>query len=262
MTSTSLSRFDLAGKVALVTGASGGLGAHFAGVLSEAGASVAITARREEKLAALASELNDKGGKALAISLDIAGGKGFQDCFDRIEESLGPVDILVNNAGISGDGGFWRDISDETWNKVMDTNLNGLWSMCQEMCQRLESSSRPGTIINISSIYGHREGLLKLPYNVSKAAVMQLTKTLAAELLQQKLPIRVNALCPGYFDTDINAPITGSDQGRRYLAGTPAGRMGRFEELDGALLLLASEAGSFINGTSLVVDGGHLVKPI
>ena len=262
MTSQSSSRFNLEGKVALVTGASAGLGAHFARVLSEAGASVAITARREDKLVELATELSNSGGKALAISLNIADSTSFEDCFDRIEESLGAVDILVNNAGVSGDPGFWRDISLDNWNNVMDTNLNGLWLMCQEMCQRLESTSRAGTIINVSSIYGHREGLLKLPYNVSKAAVMQLTKTLAAELLQQKLPIRVNALCPGYFDTDINTPITESESGRRYLASTPAGRMGRFEELDGALLLLASDAGSFINGTSLVVDGGHLVKPI
>lgn len=229
MTFQTSPEFSLVGKTALITGASGGLGRHFA----LAGATVAVTARREDKLHELVSEIESTGGHALALPLDIAARSSFEACFDRIEAKFGSVDILINNVGITGGSGFWHEVSKEHWNRVMDTNLHGVWDMCQLRCLRLQDKNRPGVIVNSSSIYGVREGIYKLPYDISKAAAIQLTKILAAELCHAELPIKVNALCPGCFD-----------------------------ELNGALLLLTSGAGSFINGTSMVVDGGHCVKPI
>ncbi len=256
MSKTLEQRFGLQGKTALVTGASSGLGAHFARVLALAGASVAVAARRNDKLVNLVQEIEDAGGRAFAVTLDVTAGHSVTAAIASIENTLGPIDILVNNAGVSGSRHSLKE--DETnWDFVMDTNLKGAWRVAQAVAKRSVELSQPCSIINIASILGLRVGIGLSTYSVSKAAVVQLTKALASELARKC--VRVNAICPGYFATEMNSDYLLSSSGQEYLASTTAGRMGELDELTGPLLLLASEAGSFMNGTAIPVDGGHLV---
>ena len=252
-------RFDLEGKVALVTGASSGLGVHFARTLASAGASVAIAARRAVRLATLQADLEKGGAKAIAVSLDVQSGEAVRAAFDAAEAALGKLDIVVNNAGIS----IVKPalvMPEEDWDAVVDTNLRGAWLVAQTAGQRWVGAKRPGSIVNIASILGLRTIGQVAPYNASKAGLIHLTRALAMEWA--RYDIRVNAICPGYIETEMNSDFWKTDGGKRLIDRIPQRRIGKPEHLDGALLLLASEAGSFMTGSVITVDGGHTVNSL
>jgi NAD(P)-dependent dehydrogenase (short-subunit alcohol dehydrogenase family) len=252
-------RFDLSGKVALVTGASSGLGVHFARTLASAGASVAIAARRADRLASLQAELQNAGNKAAAVALDVQSAKSVSAAFDAAEAALGAIDIVVNNAGISIVKPA-LDMPEEDWDAVVDTNLRGAWLVAQTAAKRWVAAKRPGIIVNIASILGLRTIGQVAPYNASKAGLIHLTRVLAMEWARHN--IRVNAICPGYIETEMNSDFWKTPGGQRLIERIPQRRIGQPEHLDGALLLLASEAGSFMTGSVLTVDGGHTVSSL
>jgi NAD(P)-dependent dehydrogenase (short-subunit alcohol dehydrogenase family) len=249
-------RFSLSGKTALVTGASSGLGRHFARVLADAGAKVAVAARRLDRLRQLESEIAASGGTAAAVELDVTDRASIGSALDAAETALGPITVLVNNAGVPS-GSYFLKISDRDWRGVMDVNLDGVFRVGQEAARRMSARASGGSIINIASIAAF--GVLKAiaPYAASKAAVVSLTKAMALELARDR--IRVNALAPGYFVTELNDVFLVSEAGRRLLSRVPMERAGKLEELDGALLLLASDAGAFMTGSVITVDGGHVL---
>jgi NAD(P)-dependent dehydrogenase (short-subunit alcohol dehydrogenase family) len=249
------SMFSLAGRTALVTGASSGLGRHFAKVLAAAGASVAIAARRVDRLDQLAGEISAAGGKAAAVAMDVTDPASVRAAFDAAQEALGPIGILVNNAGVPSHSWFLQTTEQE-WRDVLAVNLDGVFRVGQEAARRMAASGQGGSIINITSILGFAVLKTLAPYSASKAAVISLTRSMALELARDR--IRVNAIAPGYFATEINADFWQTDAGRKMIRSIPFGRLGRMEELDGPLLLLASDAGSFMSGTTITVDGGHL----
>ena len=253
-------RFDLTGKTALITGASSGLGAHFAHTLAQAGARVVVTARRTDRLAALVDELQKNGHQALAIPMDVTDSDSVNQAFDQAEQQWGLIDILVNNAGI-GDPVMFLNMNEGNWRSMMDTNLDGAWRVAHRASLAMAKAERGGSIINIASILGLRVGTALCHYAVAKAGVVQLTKAMAMELARNN--IRVNAIAPGYFLTEINGDYFATQQGQDYIRSkVPMRRLGELEELDGPLLLLASEAGSFMTGTVINVDGGHLTNSL
>ncbi len=249
-------RFSLRGKTALVTGASSGLGRHFARVLAEAGAKVAVAARRLERLQQLASDIRAQGGGAAAVELDVTDRASIVSAFDAAEAELGPVSVLVNNAGVPA-GSYFLNMSDSEWRGVMEVNLDGVFRVGQEAARRMSARASGGSIINIASISAFAVLKAVAPYSASKAAVVSLTKSMALELARDN--IRVNALAPGYFSTELNDAFLASDAGKRLLSRVPMARAGRLDELDGALLLLASDAGAFMTGSVITIDGGHLL---
>jgi NAD(P)-dependent dehydrogenase (short-subunit alcohol dehydrogenase family) len=254
-TMTSPSPFDLSGRVALVTGASSGLGRRFALVLGRHGAKVVVVARRKERLDSLAAEIAAAGGEALALAADVGEPGAMASAFDAAEAKFGPVGILVNNAGIARSGSF-LGMKQPDWRRTLDINLDAVVFTAQEAARRMLASGG-GSIVNIASILAMAVQKGNLAYAVSKAAVAQATRAMALELAPKG--VRVNAIAPGYFSTEINADYLASPQGEAMRRAIPMGRFGRDGDLDGALLLLASEAGSFITGITLAVDGGHLL---
>jgi NAD(P)-dependent dehydrogenase (short-subunit alcohol dehydrogenase family) len=248
--------FALAGKAALVTGASSGFGRHFARVLSGAGAKVALAARRLEVLEDLAAEIRGTGGTAVAVAMDVTDRASVAGAFAAAEAALGPVTILVNNAGVPS-GAFFTRTTEAEWRDVMSVNLDGVFRVGQEAARRMVANRTGGSIINIASLLGF--GVIKglSTYSATKAAVVSLTKSMALELARDR--IRVNALAPGYFATEFNEAYLASEAGKRMMARVPMGRAGAVEELDGPLLLLASDAGRFMTGSVVTVDGGHLL---
>ncbi len=252
-------RFDLTGKVALVTGASSGLGVHFARTLAAAGASVAIAARRADRLASLQAELQKAGVKAVAVELDVQSGDSIAAAFAAAEQALGPIDIVINNAGISIVKPA-LEMPVEDWDAVVNTNLRGAWLVAQAAGKRWLMAKRPGVIVNIASILGLRTIGQVAPYNASKAGLIHLTRALAMEWARHD--IRVNAICPGYIETEMNSDFWKTPAGQRLIDRIPQRRIGKPEHLDGALLLLASDAGSFMTGSVLTVDGGHTVSSL
>jgi NAD(P)-dependent dehydrogenase (short-subunit alcohol dehydrogenase family) len=248
--------FSLAGKAALVTGASSGFGRHFAHVLAGAGAKVALAARRIDALERLAAEIRASGGQAAALAMDVTDRASVAKAVAGAEAALGPITILVNNAGIPS-GAFFTQTSEEEWRSVMSVNLDGVFRVGQETARRMAASGAGGSIINIASLLGF--GVIKglSTYSATKAAVISLTKSMALELARDR--IRVNALAPGYFATEFNEAYLASEAGRRMMARVPMGRAGAVHELDGPLLLLASDAGAFMTGSVVTVDGGHLL---
>ncbi len=251
-----LDQFSLEGQTALVTGASSGLGWHFAGVLARAGAKVAIAARRLDRLQELAREIDPSGSRAVAVELDVKRPASVTAAFDAAEAALGPVSIVINNAGISEPAWFTR-ISEAQWRNTMDVNLDGVFRVGQEAARRMVSAGHGGSIVNIASIVGLGAIRTLSAYAASKAAVLALTRTMALELARDN--IRVNALAPGYIATELNDSFWSTEGGKRMIAHVPFRRLGQVEELDGPLLLLASRAGSFMTGAVLTVDGGHLL---
>jgi NAD(P)-dependent dehydrogenase (short-subunit alcohol dehydrogenase family) len=248
--------FSLAGKTALVTGASSGFGRHFARVLAGAGSRVVLAARRLDVLKQLKAEIEAGGGQAAAVALDVTDPASVARGFAEAEAALGPITILVNNAGIPSNSFFTRT-SEEEWRSVMSVNLDGVFRVGQEAARRMAANGVGGSIINIASLLGF--GVIKglSTYSATKAAVISLTKSMALELARDR--IRVNALAPGYFATEFNDAYLASDPGKRMMARVPMGRAGAVEELDGPLLLLASDAGRFMTGSVVTVDGGHLL---
>ncbi|AVD89971.1 2-deoxy-D-gluconate 3-dehydrogenase [Pseudomonas sp. SWI44] len=252
--------FSLQGKVVLVTGASSGLGEHFAQVVATAGARVVIAARREERLQALAARLRELGGEVLAVALDVTSRDSVEAAFDAAERAFGVVDVVVNNAGVGG-AVKALEVSEADWSTMLSTNLDGVWRVAQCAAQRLAKAGQGGSIINIASILGERVGNGLSHYCAAKAGVLQLTKALALELA--RYDIRVNAIAPGYFQTEMNDSYFNSEKGQAYIkSAVPMRRLGQLPQLDGPLLLLASEAGNFMTGATLAVDGGHLVSTL
>ncbi|WP_343080260.1 SDR family NAD(P)-dependent oxidoreductase [Ostreiculturibacter nitratireducens] len=244
---------DLEGKRALVTGASGGLGLHFAELLAARGVQVTLAARREGRLEAACAEIRLTGGRAEAVVMDVADPASVARAIPK------GIDILVNNAGISRAGPA-MDVAEDDWQAVIDTNLSGVFHAAQAAARAMKAHGRGGAIVNIASILGLRVAGGVAAYAASKAGVVQLTQALALEWA--RFGIRVNALCPGYIETDINREFLASEAGEALIRRIPQRRIGRPKDLDGALLLLASEAGSYITGASLAVDGGHLVSSL
>lgn len=248
--------FDLTGCRALVTGASGGLGRHFAEVLATAGASVALAARRLDRLDAAVAALLARGASACAIEIDVRSRDSVEQAVKKTAELLGgPATIVVNNAGTTATKRA-LEYSDEDWERIVDTNLKGAWTVAQESARALVAASSPGTLINVTSILATRVTGGVSPYCASKAGLRHLTQVLALELARFR--IRVNSLAPGYVITDLNREFLAGAAGENLKAHIPARRFGRPADLDGALLLLASEAGAYITGAEIVVDGGHL----
>ncbi len=244
-------RADLGGKTALVTGASSGFGAHFSKTLAVAGAKVIVAARREDRLAALVRDIEGGGGRASALALDVAD----EDAVTAAFEQLGAVDILVNNAGVSG-ASRALDTPASEWRWTYDVNVHGVFFVAQAAAKRMVAAGRGGSIINIASITSFRPPASNAAYASSKAAVAHLTRCLALDWARHG--IRVNALAPGYFETDINRDFLASDYGQQMIRRVPQRRTGEMSDLDGPLLLLASDASAYITGTCIPVDGGHL----
>ncbi|MFK9079450.1 SDR family NAD(P)-dependent oxidoreductase [Pseudomonas neuropathica] len=252
--------FSLKGKVVLVTGASSGLGAHFAQVVSGAGAKVVIAARRVERLQALAEQLRGQGGEVIAVALDVTSRASVESAFDLARQTFGVVDVVINNAGVGG-AVKALEVTEQDWSTMISTNLDGVWRVAQCAAQRMAKEGKGGSIINIASILGERVGTGLSHYCAAKAGVLQLTKALAQELARHD--IRVNAIAPGYFQTEMNDSYFNSEKGQAYIkSAVPMRKLGQLEQLDGPLLLLASAAGSFMTGATLAVDGGHLVSSL
>jgi len=254
-----LTSFSLAGKVALVTGASSGFGEHFAHILAAAGARVVVGARRQDRLQNLVFDISSAGGEALAVALDVTDAGSVSAAFDQAQAAFGSVTVLVNNAGVAAPQAVHKT-TEADWDFIVDTNLKGAWLVAAEAARRMVSADVGGVIVNIASVLGLATSTGHGIYAASKAGVIQLTKHMALELAGKN--IRSNAICPGYFKTEMNGEYFDSAAGKVYIESTPAGRLGHMEELDGPLLLLASDAGSFMNGAIIPVDGGHLVMSV
>ena len=251
---------SLANKTALVTGASSGLGRHFAGVLADAGAYVVLAARRLDKLEEVAGEIQQRGGKALPVEMDVTSEDSVTGAFAEIREALGrPCDVIVYNSGMSREGWYW-DMPEKDWDTVIETNLTGVWRVAKYATKAMMQAEVKGSIINIASITALRPSNMISAYSASKAAVDHLTRTMALEAARHG--IRVNAIAPGYFKTAINDEFLDSEAGQRMAKRVPMRRFGNYEELNAPLLLLASEEGSYMTGSTLVVDGGHSLSPL
>jgi NAD(P)-dependent dehydrogenase (short-subunit alcohol dehydrogenase family) len=254
-----LPSFDLRGQAALVTGASSGIGRHLAELLAAAGAKVALAARRADRLAEAAREIEAAGGRCLPIALDVTRSESVAAAVAAAEGELGPLTILVNNAGVTVAKPVLQH-TEEEWDYVLDTNLKGAWLMAREFAQHLVDRGRPGRIINIASVLGVRTIAWVPSYSAAKAGLIHLTHVLAMELA--RYGILVNAIAPGYVETDFNRDFLRSEAGKKLEARIPLRRVGRADDLDGAMLLLASPAGAYITGAVIAVDGGHAVAPI
>jgi NAD(P)-dependent dehydrogenase (short-subunit alcohol dehydrogenase family) len=247
--------FDLSGKVALVTGASGGLGLHFARTLSGAGAKVALAARRADRLEANVATIKEARGEAVAVAMDVTEPESVERAVAEVVDRLGPATIVVNNSGVASTQTA-LDLDPADWDRILDTNTKGAWLVARAAVRKLIEAGQSGSIINIASILGLRVAGRVAPYTTSKAALIQLTKALALEWARHR--IRVNAIAPGYVETDLNRDFLTSDAGKAIAARIPQRRFGRPEDLDGALLLLASDASAYMTGSTIVADGGHL----
>ena len=254
-----LQPFSLKDKVALVTGASSGFGRHFATVLSQAGAKVVLAARRTELIQAEADKIIAGGGEAMAVTMDVTSSASIAAALDEIESAFGVVTIVVNNAGITIPK-LLLDLSDDDWSNVIDTNLTGVAYVARESARRMIAAGVGGSIVNIASILAERVQKALTNYAASKAAVVQFTKAAALEFAQYN--IRVNALCPGYFNTDLNSEWFKTSEGQALIKRIPQRRTGTLSELNGPLLLLASDAGSLMTGSAVTVDGGHVLSEL
>ncbi|MFG1401188.1 SDR family NAD(P)-dependent oxidoreductase [Xanthobacter sediminis] len=249
---------SLEGRAVLVTGASQGLGAYFAEQLAAAGAKVALGARKQDACAAVADRIAAAGGTALPLALDVTDAASVAAGVAATAGAFGRLDVLVNNAGVTATVPL-MDMSEESWDRVVDTNLKGAFLCAQGAARQMERQGG-GVIVNVASILGHRVAGQVAAYAASKAGLVQLTRSMALEWARHG--IRANALCPGYVETDINSDFFSTEAGQALVRRIPSRRLGRLEDLAGPLLFLCSEASAYMNGTSLVVDGGHLVSSL
>jgi len=247
--------FSLEGRVALVSGASSGLGVQFAKTLAGAGAAVVCAARRIDRLNDTVQSICDAGGRAAAVAMDVADREDLRRGMAAAAEPFGTIDLLVNNAGISGALGLLHDLDEADWDRIFAVNTAAAWLLAKEVSRRLIQAQQPGTIINVASILGLTPASGYAAYPVTKAATLMLTRELALNLCRYR--IRVNAIAPGYFRTEMNEAWLGSTHGADMTKQIPMRRTGELSELDGVLLLLASDASSFMTGSVIVVDGGH-----
>jgi NAD(P)-dependent dehydrogenase (short-subunit alcohol dehydrogenase family) len=245
--------FDLTGKVAVVTGGSKGLGRTFAGALARAGASVAITSRTQTDLDQVAEELREHGRHVLSVRSDVTDEQSIRALVEQVMERFGQIDILVNNAGVEGTGAV-TEMTAEYWDHVLHVNLRGPMLCCKHVGAHMIRRRR-GKVINVASVLASRVARYVSAYAASKAGLVQLTRTLALEWIRHN--VQVNALCPGYFLTPMNEEFFATDAGRNLITKLPIGRLGDAHELEGAVVFLASDATSYITGTTLYVDGGH-----
>jgi NAD(P)-dependent dehydrogenase (short-subunit alcohol dehydrogenase family) len=250
---------SLHGRCALVTGASSGLGRAFAGMLAGAGAAVALAARRRDSLEVVRQEIEAAGGQAIAVAMDVTNAGSVAEAVEQARQELGELDILVNNAGVTLTKPF-LELSEPEWDQQVDTNLKGAFLVAQAAARVMRERARGGAIVNIASILGLRVAGQVAAYLSSKAGILHLTKAMALELARYR--IRVNALCPGYIETDLNRQFFAGETGRALIKRIPQRRLGQANELEGPLLLMCSEAGSYITGAVLAVDGGHLVSSL
>src|ERR1700751_289413 len=253
---TAAELFNLKGKVALVTGASSGLGARFAQTLAANGAAIVLVARRAERLTALQAQIAESGGRAITVAADVRDRHAMAGAFDAAEKAFGTVTILVNNAGVAH-AARAVDLAEDEWRRVLSIDLDAVFFWAQEAARRMLAAKSGGAIVNIASVLGFGVGKGVIAYATAKAGVVQVTKALALELAFKG--IRVNAIAPGWFVPEINRAYRASEEGKRITRDIPVGRFGRDGDLDGALLLLASDAGRFIAGATIVVDGGQMV---
>jgi 3-oxoacyl-[acyl-carrier protein] reductase len=248
--------FDVSKEVVLVTGASQGLGRHFARLLASHGASIALAARQLGKLEGLAREITQNGGRAVPILMDVTDAGSIAKAFDTAEAQLGPVSVLINNAGVVVEKAA-VDQTEADWDKVLNANLKGAFTSATEFARRVIARKGTGSVINISSVLGVGVIGHVSTYSASKAALIQLTKSFALEWASKG--IRVNALAPGYIDTEFNHDFWATPPGERLIKGIPQRRLGHESDLDGAILLLASNASRYMTGSVVTVDGGFLL---
>jgi NAD(P)-dependent dehydrogenase (short-subunit alcohol dehydrogenase family) len=253
------SLFNISGKVALVTGASSGIGAHFCKVLANAGAKVVACARSKDKLDAVVADIRATGGEAEALVMDVTSRTSIVKAFDEAEQKLGTPEIICNNAGVAVVKPFDK-LEEKDWDFVINTDLKSVFNVGQEAAQRLIKAKKAGSIINTASILGLAVSPGQCAYSSAKAGVIQLTRNMALDLLRHN--IRVNALCPGYFKTEMNRDFFDSTEGEQYIKSFPSRRIGKLEELDGVLMLLASDASSYMSGTSIPIDACHSIRLI
>jgi len=256
---TELPSFSVAGQVALVTGASSGIGLHLAEVLALAGAKVALAARRTDRLEQACEAIRKRGGMCLPVALDVTSQKSIAAALDKTETELGPLSILVNNAGVVVSKPFFEH-TEEDWDHVVDTNLKGAWMMARAFAHHLVGKKRGGRIVNIASVLSSRT-IARVPsYLAAKAGLLHLNSGMAMELA--RYDILVNAIAPGYVVTDFNREFLESEAGLKLAARVPMKRVGQVEDLGGALLFLASPASAYVTGACISVDGGHGVAAI
>jgi NAD(P)-dependent dehydrogenase (short-subunit alcohol dehydrogenase family) len=261
MATSPLDRFRLDGKTVAITGASSGFGHHFAGVLAAVGARVVLGARRVEKIEARVAELRSAGAQAIGTALDVVDPASLARFLDTAWDAYGSLDVLVNNAGIEAGAKTYAMIDESDWDSVFDTNLKSVWLGSKLYTERVVARGQGGgNIVNIASITAFRTIKGQFPYAVSKAALVKATEVIALEAA--KFGIRVNAIAPGYILTDVSRVLLESPRSEAFEKRIPQRRYGRFDDLDGALLLLASDASTWMTGSTIVVDGGHIVAEL
>ncbi|RED29718.1 3-oxoacyl-[acyl-carrier protein] reductase [Rhodopseudomonas thermotolerans] len=248
--------FDVSNEVILVTGASQGLGRQFARVLAARGAAIVLAARQIDKLKALEQEIKDGSGRAVAVQMDVTDLGSMANALDQAEAALGPITVLINNAGVATEK-LAVDTSETDWDKVIGANLKGAYFLATEVARRMIARQQGGNIVNIASVLGQSVLKFVSPYAISKAGIIQATKAMALELASSR--IRVNALAPGYIDTDINRELWSTPAGEKLVKSIPQRRVGHESDLDGAILLLASSASRYMTGSVVTVDGGFLL---
>jgi 3-oxoacyl-[acyl-carrier protein] reductase len=248
--------FEIGREIILITGASQGLGRQFARVLSAHGAAVVLAARQTAKLKSLEQEIQARGGRAVAVQMDVTDTASIRGAIDAAEAALGPVSVLINNAGIAVEK-LAVDQTEADWDHVINANLKGAYFTATEVARRMIARQQHGNIVNVASVLGF--GVMKFlsPYTISKAGIIQATRSLALELAANN--IRVNALAPGYIDTEMNHEFWSTSAGERLAKRVPQRRIGTESDLDGAIMLLASNASRYMTGSVITVDGGFLL---